>query len=82
MSELTKCNFCTMNWLKARAEREQLRVLTRAGWRGGVDVFLVPHGIKIPNCNLDEDSPITEGRIFHKLYWVSWFMELGERCGC
>lgn len=72
MSELTRCNYCSLKELrrnKPKGSRIHLRV---SSFMGGVDVFVVPQGEK-----LDKRSPDDGGG-----HWRRWFMELGDRCGC
>jgi hypothetical protein len=52
MSEMTKCNYCTMQIILAEAKRAGARVITKHssfGYHGsqGTDVFVVPHGEKM-----------------------------------
>jgi len=68
MSELTKCNYCTLQNINHRAICEGKEISVRAKWNpefDGFDVFV---------------HPINE--VPKKEHWVCWFMELGNGCGC
>jgi hypothetical protein len=78
MSELTQCNYCSLEAIKARAKRDKQAVTLMtgrpvfAGVPAGIDVFVHPRGINIravPN-------------VPRQKYWVSWFMELSDHCVC
>lgn len=83
MSELTKCNFCSLRELKRRARKEGTRIVIRAnpGKLKGVDVYLVPKGVKVPQ----KIMATTEGKhgdMFHVKYFAAWFMALTDYCVC
>jgi hypothetical protein len=78
MSELTRCNYCSLKAIKAQAKHDKNQVTLMAGrptFKGlpnGVDVFVHPRGINIramPN-------------VPRQKYRVSWFMELSDHCVC
>jgi len=76
MSELTQCNFCSLNWTKARAEREGKQVTILDGdfieMGGGKDVFVHPPGVDIEALAKEE----------REKYWVSWKMIIPDHCCC
>ena len=68
MSELTKCNYCTLQTISYQAVCEGKEVAIRPKWNpefDGFDVFVHPKN----------ETPKQE-------HWVCWFMELGNGCGC
>lgn len=75
MSELTRCNYCSMNIYKKRAKDKGYKLtVLKAGSEslglGGVNVYMHPKDVKI-----DTDDKRDE-------YFLCWFMEIGSRCGC
>jgi len=78
MSELTSCNYCSLQRIKARAksENKKVTVLADSTWGlGGLNVYVHPKGIKIKDLIGGEDGE-------RKKYRVSWFMALGNHCEC
>lgn len=70
MSELTQCNFCSLEDIKRKAKREGKKVTLLPAKRdkyymGGLDVFVHPKKVKPTRRHL-----------------VAWFMELGNSCCC
>jgi hypothetical protein len=86
MSELTQCNYCSLNALRARAKREKKRVTIMRGrryadkgWRvparmRGFDVYVHPLWI-----DLHDEQWTTSKR---QRYWVCWYWELSDHCVC
>jgi hypothetical protein len=86
MSELTQCNYCSLQEVKARAKRDKMKVTLMAGRTfnsgrhpkhlpglpRGVDVFVHPRNIDIAKLRPDQ----------REKFWDRWFWELGDRCGC
>lgn len=72
---MSTCNYCKFEAIKRRAVRENKRVLSRASINGGTDIYVAPKSIKVPD-NIKQDS------VYHKKYWVVWYMSLPERCVC
>ena len=81
MSDLTRCNYCTLQNIKRRAKEEGNKVILKPGWRGGTDVYVVPKGVAIPK-EVKSGTDKEEGDEFHKKYCVAWFMELTSHCAC
>ena len=82
MSELTPCNYCTLQWIKQRAKKAGNQVVVRkGGWFNGVDVFVVPPGIGIPEV-IDSGDDKHNGDEFTKKYFCAWFMKLTDHCVC
>lgn len=77
MSELTKCCYCYMQWIKKTAVNVNKSVITRAcaGQLGGINVYVVPSGTVIPKVIIADD-------VFSKKYFVAWFMKLTDYCVC
>jgi hypothetical protein len=71
MSELTQCNYCDLKSIKARAERDNLKVTKiKVDWGlGGYDILVHPKEVEKPE--LDRDK-----------YFVAWMMEIGKFCEC
>ena len=67
MSELTRCNYCTLQSIRRRAEREnqQVTILAQNCYVHSKDVNI---------SELNEES--------REQYFVAWFMELTEGCAC
>lgn len=76
MSELTQCNFCSLQEVRRRAKKDGMRVTLRPGWDGGTDVFVHPKNVTIPQGQQHDDSR------FRKKYCRQWMKEIGEQCGC
>jgi hypothetical protein len=66
MSELTPCNYCSLERIKARAKKEGRVIVTVIGQ----NVYVHPPEIK--RKDLGPDGP----------YWVAWFMSLTDHCVC
>jgi hypothetical protein len=78
MSELTRCNYCSLQRIKedAKAEKRKVTILADARWgMGGVNVYVHPPGVNIKKLEGGEDGP-------RKRYFVSWFMALTQHCAC
>ena len=78
MSELTSCNYCRLQRIKARAKKEGTNVtlLDDAKWgMGGVNVYIHPKEVKIKDISGGEDGD-------RKKYFACWFMALGDHCEC
>ena len=82
MSELTLCNFCSMQIIKSHAEAENQQVVTRKSTSklSGVNVFVLPPGVEmtkdVAGIEADDDDDFT------KKYFASWFMKLTDHCVC
>jgi len=69
MSELTPCNYCSLNSIKRRADRNGKRVTTQ--WRNGwLEVYVHPSDVKIVN---DKDR---------EKYRQGSMMALTDHCVC
>lgn len=69
MSELTQCNYCSLQEIQRRAKREGKFVTRRADTKyalGGFNVYVYPRGVPID----------------HDKHFVAWFMELTDHCVC
>ena len=67
MSELTTCNYCTLQNIRARARKNGLQVTIE-----GSNCYVHPRWVKLDRLNKDEKEP----------YFVAWFMELTDHCVC
>jgi len=83
MSELTKCNFCSLQAIRQKAREKKQRVVLRSGQGslGGTDVYVIPRGVPLPK-HIKAGTEKTEGDAFHQKYFVAWFMELTSHCFC
>lgn len=73
MSELTRCNYCSLRELCEKAQVVGFMVSLRMGWRDGFDVYVHPKDIVIL---------VYERLGEHEPYWKAWFMELSDYCVC
>ena len=67
MSEMTRCNYCTLQSIKRQA-KEDGKLVTQIGQ----DVYVHPRKV-----NIKIMTP--KGR---KKYFAAWFMELTTSCSC
>ena len=83
MSELTSCNFCTLEGVKRRAKRDGMRVLTMPGqsYQGeegslpaGIEVYVVPKGVT--------KAHLAARRDLRERFGGRWFMALSGSCCC
>jgi hypothetical protein len=72
MSELTRCNYCQLLSINARAKIKRL-VVTKQGdtapggtFPNGVTILMSPRGV-VPDRNV---------------HFVAWFADLTTRCAC
>jgi hypothetical protein len=78
MSELTRCNYCSLEQIKrdAKAEGKSVTVLSDAKWgMGGLNVYVHPKTVDVRALKGGEDGE-------RKKYHVSWFMKLSSSCAC
>ena len=76
MSELTRCNYCSLQNIKRRAKEQGARVYVRPSkfMGGGYDIFVVSAGDKL-DASVDKDGNCG-------WQWVSWMMEIPDHCVC
>ena len=74
MSDLTICNYCSLQAIKQRAKENNLKVtLLQSNWElGGIDVYVHPKDVKVKK--LDDRE--------REKYRVAWFMELSDHSCC
>lgn len=73
MSELTPCNYCSLNNIKRRAEQDGMIVTTRLDSAGWTAVYVHPPRVNLPkNDSHDKPSP----------YRVALMMEITDHCVC
>jgi len=70
MSDLTQCNYCTLQNIRRRALDNE-KVTTLWG-RGGINVHVYPKDINIKSISDSERSK----------YKRVWFKELSDHCVC
>ena len=78
MSELTSCNFCNLNRIRRDAKVKGMKVTVLnavMGGLGGSTVYVHPKEVKIAKLPGWEDGP-------REKYFVSWMMEIPDRCCC
>jgi hypothetical protein len=82
MSELTTCNYCSLQGIKRRAREDALRVVLLPARRvdkyflGGWDVFRFPRSM----WTAKQFKALKPGA--QRNWWVCWFMELTDHCVC
>jgi hypothetical protein len=81
MSELTRCNYCSLREIKAQARKEKKKVTLlpgrtfgqhQGGGIRGIDVYVHPAKIDVKKLRPDQ----------REKYWDRWFWELSDRCVC
>lgn len=75
MSELTRCNFCSLRVMKILAKESGLKVtvLKDASWGlGGSNVYVHPAGVDV--------RKLVEGE--RVKYRGAWMQEIGKSCEC
>jgi len=84
MSELTQCNYCSLQRIRARAKREG-KVVTLIPGGIGVDVFVHPEyvgltgKVRIPANHRDSGGDLYSR---YEKYFVASMMEIPDRCCC
>jgi hypothetical protein len=82
MSELTRCNFCSLADIKRRAKQDGMRIVSLAAVRkdkyflGGTDVFRFPASLMTKNQFM---------RLTHEeqqRWWICWQWEISDHCVC
>jgi len=70
MSELTQCNYCTLQRMRAETKKNNERVVLIKAKEiqglGGMDIYVLPKGEKQ----------------LKKKYFRGWFMAIGNSCEC
>jgi hypothetical protein len=74
MSELTQCNFCSLERIKEHAKDRKLKVtiIPSSNILNGLDVYVHPKDI---NIHLLREPT-------RKDYFVSWMWAIGDKCEC
>lgn len=76
MSELTRCNFCSMKIYQAREGAKGKKIyIEKSKFMGGSEVYSIPKAMANNTF-----STMTEET--KKIYWICWFMEIGSSCCC
>lgn len=78
MSELTPCNFCSLQSIRRQAKKDGKRVMLLPGWCGGTDVLVYPKDVNIRKVEGIQtvDHPNREK------YLVAWMQKIGNSCLC
>jgi len=71
MSELTRCNYCTLADIKRRAKEGNKRVIQKWSKPGGVDVYVLPKDRK----KYQHEEPPEASK-------VAWLAALTSHCVC
>lgn len=75
MSELTKCNFCDLQRIKASAKKNRLKVTMLESTlcsMGGIDVFVHPKNIEI--IRLSQKA--------REEFFKAWMWKITDYCCC
>lgn len=78
MSELTQCNYCNLEAIKANA-RKKKQWVTLLGLPhsklGGIEVYVHPKDVTITALEKQDKKEI-------KKYWVAWMWVITDHCVC
>lgn len=83
---MARCNYCTLQAIKAKARREHKRVTVLPSDPDedpkldppGYEVFVHPAGVS--EQELREDKERSEGGA--SKYWIAWLWEVTDHCVC
>ncbi len=77
-----QCNYCSLRTIKRTAEKEGNRVILRQShFMGGMEVFNVPKGVKLPDYKEPSDEHPNGCEVYQK-YHKAWMMEIPDHCCC
>jgi len=78
MSELTRCNFCSLQLYKREAKETgaTVHVVKRTAGLGGFDIYIVPKG-EIPDLSINGHDESVRSP-----HWVSWMWQISDSCVC
>ena len=83
MSELTPCNWCTLQDIERRAKADGMRVIMMPGQSyqdaegslpAGIEVYVVPKGVT--------KAHLAARRDLRERFGGRWFMALSDSCCC
>jgi hypothetical protein len=77
MSELTTCNYCNLEAIKADARKKKYCVTLMGlpkSKLGGIEVYVHPKDMPITQLNQKEEGT--------KKYWVAWMWVITDHCVC
>jgi len=57
MSELTRCNYCSLQTIRKEAKKKKLKVTILAGWHGGMDVYMHPKNVTRQELRACPEAP-------------------------
>ena len=73
MSELTRCNYCSLKYYRRVYSKQGKRILVvNSGGFIPFDIYAVPRGVRW--CGLTRDQ--------REQCWISSMMEIGDSCAC
>jgi hypothetical protein len=77
MSELTQCNYCSLQAYRREAKHNNMKLTLMQGSKykslpHGIDVYVHPRSVNVRELS----------RTMRQRYWRSWFMELSDHCVC
>jgi hypothetical protein len=82
MGTLTECNYCRLQKLRNMAKRRGARIVLRPSvFMGGICVFEVPKGIKLPEYT-EPNKQFPNGCSVYEKYTKGWFRALTDHCFC
>lgn len=83
MSDLTTCNFCDLKRMR-RNNKGKSKIYLRGSRGGGVNVYKVPNGEKLPPRSemIEASEEYPNGNKAHEKYFAAWFMSLSNHCEC
>ena len=73
MSELTQCNYCSLENMKHRYKGQKLHIIGNRGW---LDIYFVPKGEKLDT----HQDPKTGNHLSKQ--WKSSMVEISTNCCC
>lgn len=82
---MSRCNLCTLKSIRHSLKGTGSRIHLRpSGFMGGIDVFVVPKGKKLPPKSemIEPNDEYPNGNEAYSKYHRAWFMEIGKRCCC
>jgi len=89
MSELTPCNWCSLERIKTHAKQDGLivTIIKASPWVENPDfapnaVNVYVHPKTVTKKEIETIEKVPESAVAKKKYWMTWFMELTDHCVC
>jgi len=83
---MSQCNYCNLKNLKRIAKKNNMVIkkLTAKWGLGGVEIFIVPHGITLKEIRLwkQPSDELPNGDKSWKRYHRTWLMKIPDKCCC